>query len=222
LKIWASLWSADPLALGAAIDLLDGHVDGFHLDVIDGRVAEELLHGPSLVRAIRARARESLVDVHLLVSDPDCWLENYAAAGADLITVDGRSCRDVVASLSAIEGLGVRPGLAVTLDEPVRPVVELLERVDRLLVMGTELGVKGVELAEITYERVREAAHLRTGCKRRPEIVVDGGIRTATVPRLARAGADGVVPGSLIFDQPDWSRPIAWLRSLATSTSSAV
>ena len=217
MKVWLSLWSADQLALGEAIDLLDGHVDGFHLDVMDGQLSKELLHGPSLVSAIRCRAHKAQLDVHLLVAEPDCWLEIYAAAGADLITVDRRTCRDIVASLAAIEGLGLRPGLVVPVCEPVDRAIELLDHVDRVLVMGTELGIKGARLAATTYDRVRELVGLREQSTRKPEIVVDGGIRRATVPQLVHAGADGVVPGSLVFDQSDWWEELAWLRSLTAS-----
>ncbi len=214
MRTWVSLWSADPLRLGEAIELLDGHVDGFHLDVIDGQAAPELLHGPSLVRSIRSAVRSSLLDVHLMTAESDPWLDLYAEIGADLITIHRLASPDLSKALCRIESHGVKPGFALGLHEPLHSAVEVLEQVDRILVMATEIGVKGATLHESTYGRVRKLVAMRDQSERKPEIVVDGGIRDTTVPLLAAAGADGVVPGSLVFDQADWWEQLAHLHGL--------
>jgi ribulose-phosphate 3-epimerase len=200
MKASVSLWSADQLALGEAIDALDAHVDGFHIDVMDGQVVPELLYGPDLVRAVAGRARRARVDVHLMLAGTDAWLERFAAAGAGMLTVHRRWCRDVAATLRAIGDLGVQPSLALELGEPVASVEPLLGLVDRVLVMGTEIGVKGVGLAPEALPRVRELRALAPDV----ELFVDGGIREHTIGALARAGADGVAPGSLVFGRDDW------------------
>jgi ribulose-phosphate 3-epimerase len=211
MKSWVSLWSADPLRLADTIELLDGHVDGFHLDVMDGSLGCELLHGPALVAAICGRVTKSPVEVHIVVADADRWLEPYAQTGVDYITVQRRSCADVRASLERIETYGVRPGLALEVHEPVSAASGYLESVERLLLMGTELGVKGAALHPTTCERVLELAGLRQETERRPEIIVDGGIRRTSVGQLAQAGADGVVPGSLVFSNSDWWEALSWV-----------
>lgn len=215
MKASVSLWSADQLALGAAIDALDAHVDGFHIDVMDGHVVPDLLFGPDLVRAVAGRVHHARVDVHLMHADSDAWIERFAAAGASILTVHPRCCADVAATLRAIDGLGMQAGVALALDEPVSSVEPLLELVDRVLVMGTEIGVKGVGLAPEALERVRALRPLCDASPRRPELFVDGGIREHTVPELARAGADGVAPGSLVFGRADWLAGVRFIAEAA-------
>jgi ribulose-phosphate 3-epimerase len=204
MKASVSLWSADQLDLGGAVDALDGRVDGFHMDVMDGHFVPELLFGVDAVRAVSARARFSPVDVHLMVTDADAWIEPFAVAGADMLTVHPQSCPDVGATLRSIEERNVQPAVALTLDMAVETVVPLLECVDRVLLMGTAIGIKGVELSDEAVPRIRRLVKLCDASDRRPEIYADGAIRAHTVPELARAGADGVVPGSLVFGQADW------------------
>jgi len=215
VKASVSLWSADQLALGEALATLDGHADGFHIDVMDGHFVAELLYGPDLVGAVADRSAKSPVDVHLLVADADAWIERFVRAGADMLTVHPESCADVAATLRAIERRGVRPALALSLDQPLERAGALLEQVDRVLLMGTEIGVKGVGLDAGACERVERLVALRDASERKPEIVVDGGIRRETVPRLAAAGADGVVPGSLVFGEQDRRAVVSWLHELS-------
>jgi ribulose-phosphate 3-epimerase len=204
VKAFVSLWSADLLSLDRAIDALDDHVEGFHLDIMDGHFVPELLFGPDTVRALAARHPVALVDVHLMVSDAEAWIDQFADAGAQMLTVHPQSCRDVPGTLQSIEERGVRAAIALTTDLPVTAALEHIEAVDRIVVMGTEIGIKGADISRSVYERVREIANARDASSRRPEIIVDGGIRQHTVPDLAGAGADGVVPGSLVFGRPDW------------------
>jgi ribulose-phosphate 3-epimerase len=215
VKASVSLWSADLLALGEAIDALDGRVDGFHMDVMDGRLVPELLFGPDAVRAVSARARSALVDVHLIVADADAWIEPFAEAGAGMLTVHPQSSPDVEATLRRIEALGVRPAVALTLDLPVDAARPWLELADRVLVMGTPIGIKGVGLDPSAPGRIRRLAQLRDASARKPEIYADGGIRDSTVPELARAGADGVVPGSLVFGRPDRLEGVRFIHAQA-------
>lgn len=210
MKAYVSLWSADLLAIGTAVDLIADQADGLHIDVFDGHKVPDLLFGPDFVAALRTHTR-ALLDVHLNAEDPDLWARRFTAAGADMITVHPRACPDVRATLNAITGGAARPAVALEVEEPVESVFGLLDDVDRVLVMGTELGVKGVDLDPAAAERV---AALVTACRRttrRPEIVVDGGIRRHTVPTLAAAGADGVVPGSLVFGDADPRAAIEWI-----------
>jgi ribulose-phosphate 3-epimerase len=211
MKVSASLWSADQLALGAAVDALDSRVDGFHMDVMDGHFVPELLFGVDAVRAVAARARLARVDVHLMVADADAWIEPFAAAGADIITVHPQSCVDITATLRGIQSRGADPGVALTIDLPVETAAPLLELVDRIVLMGTAIGIKGIDLAPETLPRIRRLVQLRDASRRRAEIYVDGGIRVHTVPEIARAGADGVAPGSLVFGQADWDEAIRFI-----------
>jgi ribulose-phosphate 3-epimerase len=164
-----------------------------------------LLFGPDVVVALRAHT-DALLDVHLSVTDLELWIGRFVAAGADMVTVPVAGCRDPAATVEAIHELGARAGLALHVEDPLDAVLPYLDVADRVLVMGTRLGIKGVDLDPQTPGRVRALAQGRA------EIVVDGGIRRHTVPLLAEAGADGIVPGSLVFAEPDPRAAVAWIQ----------
>jgi ribulose-phosphate 3-epimerase len=199
------LWSADLLALGQAVDLLSPVADGFHIDVFDGHNVPDLLFGPDLVAALRRRT-PALLDVHLNVADPDYWVGRFAAAGADMITVQGGASEDITSTLGLIDRLGAQPSLGLETHEAVGAATGLFGAVRRVLVMGTAIGVKGAGLDPEAPARVAalvEARHRLYPTGGGPLVVVDGGIRDHTVAALAAAGADGVVPGSLVFGCAD-------------------
>jgi ribulose-phosphate 3-epimerase len=204
VQAFVSLWSADLLDVGRAIDLVDEAVDGYHLDVFDGHNVDDLLFGPDFVAAVRRRTARPL-DVHLNVTDPDHWARRFVDVGADMITVQSAPCSDVLETLELIRVLGAQASLGVEVHESVADVAGLRDATDRYLLMGTAIGVKGLGLDDAAPDRVRELK--QTG---RP-VFVDGGIRPHTVPVLAAAGADGVIPGSLVFGDPD---PVAAVRRL--------
>ena len=210
MKAYASLWSADLLALGEAVDLVDPLVDGYHLDIMDGVCVPDLLFGLDFVAALRRRTKKVL-DVHLMLTNTDAWIDRYAQAGSNLLTVHRRFCHDVAVTLDQIRSSGAQSGLVVELGDPLSVGDLHLDLVDRILVMGTEIGVKGNGLHPNTPQRIAAILELCAQTGRRPEIVVDGGIRRETVPLLAQAGADGVVPGSLVFGEPDPCAALNWI-----------
>ncbi|SDS43887.1 ribulose-phosphate 3-epimerase [Actinopolymorpha singaporensis] len=217
MEAYVSLWSADLLDLRAAVDGLAEVADGFHLDVFDGHAVPDLLFGPDLVAALRART-DALLDVHLMVAHPDDWIDRFADAGAELITVHAGACPDVRTTLRTIRSRGVRAGLGLETHEATGHAVAHFDDADRVLVMGTVVGVKGCEQDPATAARVEDLVAARSDGGTRsgsiPRIVVDGGIRTHTAPALARAGADGVVPGSLVFGADDPVAAVRWLHDL--------
>jgi ribulose-phosphate 3-epimerase len=210
MQAYVSLWSADLLALGDAVDRLDGHTDGYHVDVFDGHNVRDLLFGPDLVAALRRRTAAT-IDVHLNTTEPDYWVDRFADAGADIITVQTKPCADVRTTLGHIRDRGVRAGLGLETHEPVGHAVAHFDDVDRVLLLGTPIGVKGRDLDPAATQRVSALV-----AERPPElpIIVDGGIRKHTVPSLAAAGADGVVPGSLVFGEADPRRAVDEIRAL--------
>jgi ribulose-phosphate 3-epimerase len=212
MKAYASLWSADLLALGQAVDLVDAGVDGYHMDMMDGVCVPDLLFGLDFIAALRRRTTKVL-DVHLMLTHTDAWIDRYAAAGSNLLTVHRRFCQDVSETLRHIRSRGVRAGLVIEIGDLLSMEELYLDLADRLLVMGTEIGVKGRGLHPETVPRVRAILELCGQAGRRPEIVIDGGIRRETVPLLAQAGADGVVPGSLVFGDSDPCAALEWIRA---------
>lgn len=213
MRTSVSLWSSDLLDVGTAMKRVEEVVAGFHIDVMDGRFVPELVFGPDFVRAVHGRTRR-LVDVHLMVEDADRWIGPFAEAGAGMLTVHAQSCVDLAATLARIRALGVRPSIAVGIDDPLEPALGWLDAVDRVLLMGTGLGLKGAEIAPSIYERIRATVRARDNSERRPDVFVDGGIRRHTAPLIAQAGADGVTPGSLVFGDPDPAAAVRWIASL--------
>lgn len=218
-----SLWSADLMATGAAVDLVNESADGFHIDVFDGHNVPELLFGPDFVAALRKRTSK-LIDVHLNVTDPDYWAGRFADAGADMITVQSGASPDIRRTLTDIRDRGVQPSLGLEVHEPTSHAATLFDAIDRVLLMGTEIGIKGVGLHPDTYNRISQLAELRSRAGRTAEdlgIYVDGGIRDTTVPGLAAAGADGVIPGSLVFGVENPVAAIDYLHSLQPGVPAA-
>ena len=220
MKCSVSLWSADLLALGNSIDLLENYVDGFHLDVMDGIAVPNLLFGPDFISALRRRTKASL-DVHVMLLKTDSWLERLAAAGSDMLTIHRSLCPDVRATLKSIRKLGMKAGLVVELTDPIDLANLHLELVDRLLVMGTEIGVKGCDIDSGISDRIGRIANEITLSGTSAEIYVDGGIRRQTIPMLAKTAADGLVPGSLVFGEKDPIAAVQWIKSQHPKTVSA-
>ncbi len=216
LKVFVSVWSTDLLAMGASLDPIADVVDGLHVDVTDGHLVPELLFGPDLVSALRGRYPDLPIETHLMVAEADAWIERMARAGASMVTIHPRSCPDLGSSLALLAGTGAQPGIALELEDPIATAAGHIEDVDRILLMGTEIGIKGVEIDDRVYDRVHQAIGLREASTRRPEVYVDGGIRPHTAPLIDAAGADGVTPGSLILSAPD---PCAAIEALHTGPS---
>lgn len=213
MQAYVSLWSADLLDVGRAVDLVSGVADGFHVDVFDGHNVDDLLFGPDFVAALRSRTTLPL-DIHLNVTDPDHWARRFIDVGADMVTVQSRPCPDVHATIGMIRGAGVRASLGVEVDEPIGPALAMADEVDRFLLMGTPIGVKGVGLDAMTTGRITQLRTDRGGA-RRVDVFVDGGIRANTVGPLAAAGANGVIPGSLVFGDRDPVQAIRRIHALS-------
>lgn len=203
LKADISMWSADLLAMRRSLEPIAELVDGIHVDITDGHFVPQLLFGPDLVAALRREYPRTPIEAHLMVTDADMWLGRMADAGATIVTVHPSSTGDLAHTLADISGRGAKPGLALELADPLDLAASHVEAVDRILIMGTRIGIKGVDIDPATYDRVRQAVAVREASHRRPDVYVDGGIRPHTVPRIREAGADGVIPGSLVLAASD-------------------
>jgi ribulose-phosphate 3-epimerase len=209
-----SLWSADLANLAAAIEHMDAFADSFHLDVCDAHFAPGLLFFPDLVRALRPLTKRPF-HVHLMVERPTTLIAEFAAGGADSITVHAEVGEtEAGAAIEAIRGAGCSAGVALRLDTPVAACRPFVDRIDALLLLGTALGVKGQDLAPEACDRLATAAAMLGERRARIPVIADGGIRRHTVGLLRRAGADAIVTGSLVFDSQDLAETFQWLRAL--------
>ena len=211
-----SLWSADLGNLQSAVERLSPYADSFHLDVADAHFAGDLLFFPDLVAALRPHT-ELPFHVHLMVDEPSKMAERFAQAGANLITVHCELPEaEVRRAIGRIRSLGAAAGMALRLETPVEAVAGYVELLDSILLLGTEMGVKGKDLSPDACSRIAGLSNLleRRSQRARVLIIADGGIRKDTVPRLREAGADAIVPGSLVFQAGDLATIFGWIHSV--------
>jgi len=172
-----------------------------HVDVMDGHFVPNITFGPPVVQAVR-RATKVPLDVHLMIEDPDRYIPEFAAAGADWVIVHQEVCRHLHRTLSLIRDHGMQPGVAINPATPVETLMEVLPLVHHVLVMTVNPGFGGQKFIPRCVDKVRHLARLRDEQGLNFRIEVDGGIAPATVGEVVRAGADLLVAGSAIFAGP--------------------
>ena len=211
-----SMWSADLLRLQEELFRIEPYADLLHIDVADGHFAPALLFFPDLVAALR-RATSLPIHVHLMTTDEVLLsqIDQFAEAGADLISIHLENAAVADAALDRLHERGVVAGMVAMVESPIAGVSRFLPRLRFLTLLGTAIGVKGQGLDFAAYDRLREAKTLidRSEADRRIVLAADGGIREHTVPELRAAGAESVVLGSLAFRAADMAVRMAWLRA---------
>jgi ribulose-phosphate 3-epimerase len=206
--IVASVLGADYARLGQEVAELEAAgVDRIQWDIMDGRFVPNLSFGADVVAACRPHATLPY-EAHLMVEDPDPWLQPFAAAGCDTVLVHAEASRHLHRTLSRIRDLGVRSGVALNPATPLESVRHVLDLVDVLLVMTVNPGFGGQAYLETMEGKVAEARGLIARSGLPTLIEVDGGISAATAPGAVRAGAQLLVAGSAILAHPE-GRPAA-------------
>jgi ribulose-phosphate 3-epimerase len=185
-----------------------------HLDIMDGRFVPQLTYGPVVVEAVR-RAAGVPLEVHLMIEEPERSLADYAALGAEIITVHAEALADPPAALDEIRSLGCRAHLAISPGTPVSRIEPFLGGCDGVLVMSVEPGYGGQRFEPQALDKLALLAAIRRETGGRFRLGVDGGISTTTIAAAAAAGAELIVAGSAVIRAADYSHAIDELESLA-------
>jgi ribulose-phosphate 3-epimerase len=219
IKIAPSLLAADFAALGAAVAAVErGGADLIHIDVMDGHFVPNLTMGPPIVKSLRRVATVPL-DVHLMIEEPDRYIETFVDAGAAMITVHAEVLPHLHRTIQFIKSLGVRAGVAINPSTPLVVLEEILDDLDHVLVMTVNPGFGGQTFIPRSESKVRALRHMLDNRGSRAPIEVDGGIDTTTAGRIVAAGAGILVAGSAIFGSDDAERATRELRAAASGAA---
>lgn len=191
--------------------------DWFHVDIMDGVFVPNISFGFPVLDAIRRYAKKPL-DVHLMIVDPDRYIEQFAAAGAAVITVHYEACRHLHRTIGAIRSLGCRAGVALNPHTPVSLLDDVLEDLDMVLVMSVNPGFGGQKFISRTYEKLRALKELAAGRKDDLLIEVDGGVNLSNAPDLINAGANVLVAGNFVFSAENPGEVIGSMKGITPGT----
>jgi ribulose-phosphate 3-epimerase len=218
-----SILSADFAALGDAIAAVQrGGADLIHVDVMDGHFVPNITIGPPVVKSIKRVAKVPL-DVHLMIEEPDRYLEAFAEAGAGMISVHVEVLPHLHRTVHAIKALGVKAGVVINPSTPVHTLKDIAPDVDFVLVMSVNPGFSGQTFIAHCESKLREVRALLDAAGNRGPVEIDGGVDPTNIARVVAAGARIIVAGNAIFGTPDAEQATRALKAaaLAALASSA-
>ncbi len=214
-QIAPSILAADFANLQKEVEMLNASAaDYIHVDIMDGVFVPNISFGIPVTEAIHRHATKPL-DVHLMIINPELYVEDFVKAGASIVTVHVEACTHLHRTLQEIKRLGVAAGVALNPHTPIELLTEVLEEVDLVCLMSVNPGFGGQKFIEHSYAKVANLKNLILKKGTKTQIEVDGGVSEQNAKRLVEAGADILVAGSFVFRAADPIKAIASLKSIS-------
>ena len=218
MKIIApSILSADGGRLSEEIAAVEkAGADWIHIDVMDGNFVPNITMGPAIISSLRKTTKLPF-DVHLMIENPDRYIESFSQAGADIITIHAEATNHLYRTIDLIKSFDKRAGVSLNPATPLVQIEDVIRHIDLLLIMTVNPGFGGQKFIASSLSKISRANKMMEGLPRKPMLEVDGGVNLQNIGDIAEAGADVIVAGAAIFGCDDYQKTIATMKLAANN-----